>query len=352
MSGRHGAARRRLLLMAGIGLALVLAAAAFGPLSELTRPSAGGCARDLPPGALDAVTDAAVYRVEETFDPRLGEYTCVLYDRDDRRLLSVAALSDRDAVRSALVADLAERVHEETSLQALPDGLPGLVTHYGWFHLLPPCPGLERPDDGFDHRPLVTVRGPSGEVGEGTLALAVALTNAVAERLDCGAPPLRHEGGFRAAEPTAAEEAAGTPCGVLATGPLPEPRRGGWTVSAAATDTAPAGRCTLRTTDGQTALVLTSWFGEWGLPIIDAQHRWYADSARQGQLRGPYLGTNWAWAAAICDGAPAHFGLRLSRPWREFDAGVLHAVLDQFARDQVARRDCHDLRMPELPAQE
>ncbi|WP_103503729.1 MULTISPECIES: hypothetical protein [unclassified Streptomyces] len=348
MRGRLGTSRTgRCLLAAGLGLLVLAAVAALGPLTDWTRPTPRGCQNDLPADQLAAVAgDRSVYRAEEITDARLGEYACVLFDREDRRLLTVSAVSDQESVRSALVGDLAERVDEETSLQALPEPLPGMVTLHGYFHFLPPCPDLVPNGGEFDQRPLVTVRGPSGEISEAALRLAVSAADVAGERLGCGAEPLNYDGRFQPAEPVAAGLLGDSPCEALATDAVPAPRDGRWTVSTAAADTAPAGRCTLQNSDGQTVLVLTSWYGEWSVPILDAQHRWYADSTRQGQPREPYLGSNWAWATAICDGAPAHFGLRLTRPWREFDEPVRHALLSGFAEDQVERRDCHDLRLP------
>ncbi|KIF74682.1 hypothetical protein QR77_13305 [Streptomyces sp. 150FB] len=232
----------------------------------------------------------------------------------------------------------------QSTVEALPDGLPGFVDEYRGMHFLVPCPDLGKDADGRQRKLLTRVslqRRVDAGVPGAAYRMAVSLTNAASDRLGCGAKPLSPpKKDVPLADPEkSSEEARGVPlaeakdtaCGWAAGAGLPEPAT--WRALGSANENSPVASCVLLTGDPDSEdgsrMYFRAWYGDWSRRLTKE----YDD-------RVPVSAT------ARCDGEAATFAPAFSDDIPGVDKGDEQRIFKLFAEDQVRRHGCSDLRLP------
>lgn len=328
----------------------VAAAAVLGVGGWIAEPYARDwwLVRDACDGALpaDAVrqltpdgthfTDAETVSSEE-----LGDYRCSLSagGDDGDEFLVLQAYTRRDDQDRRFFASFPESGYSDQA--PMPDGLPGFIDERGYPQLLLRCPDLPKDDDGRVRRLLV--RGwfaRQAHWGHPAVYEAVtAFANSASQRLGCGAEPLKvpevDEGPvqpWRDPETVPLTEAGDTACGWLTKAGLARPAA--WRLASLMNDAAPTGRCDLFTEDPESddldrRAVFVAWYGDWSNRLVTD------DDGERLPLT----------ASARCDGEAAGFAVSADDEVPGLGRARQRELLETFARDQVRRRGCSELRL-------
>ncbi|MET9555595.1 hypothetical protein [Streptomyces sp. NPDC006645] len=332
-----------------------MAAAVLGLGGYLAAPSAQewllvrqACDGSLPRDAVKGLTpaDARLESAESKRTEALGSYSCVLTFEGDEvyrdRTVAMSAYTRRDDQDRAFMAMFPKDGFDGQT--PLPGSLPGFIDQYGSIRFLVPCPDLGKDGQGRPRKLLVqTSLGqdiPAKTLGA-AYRTAVAFTNSASDKVGCGAktiePPKKDLPRDAATDDPPAvplTEAAGTDCAWVSRAGLPEDS--GWRIRVGANTAAPTGRCELMSKgeDGSSedgsVLAFVSWYGDWS-------NRLTADE-NDGV---PRPGT----ASARCDGEAANYAYAGSRKVIPgVDTAAKERMFKEFARDEVRRHGCSELR--------
>ncbi|WP_268220341.1 hypothetical protein [Streptomyces sp. EMB24] len=361
-----------------VGVLVIVGSAVRAPAKDwwLGRQACGGklSADDL----ATVRTDVRLGSEEESFDKESGRYSCLLEDENGKVVVAVEAYPDGYEREKELA--FAGGSHPPHAV--LPGGLPGFESDHSEVYLMPECPRGGEPYE--ESRKLLvttwTYFAESREEKAAMLRLAVGMTNEVSEKLGCGGEPLPVPDDGAVPDtgtyvPRA--EAKGTACDAFTTTRVPAAGREG-TVRIAIADAGIVGRCTLyepgatgddtedgdRPAMGDPLVELTSWRGYWSVNMREMGSGPDPLPMDPGPAWKPALTESRAWAVARCGGEStgfaAHWGYDYPH-WEEREPGpptakdrqkrreLLREYVAAFAKDQVRRGNCTDLRLPPQP---
>ncbi len=276
----------------------------------------------------------------------LGSYSCELNAEDDdgdtNQFIEATAYTRRDDQDREFMSVFHDKGWSPHA--PLPEGMPGFIDSHGDIRLLLPCPDLDADVAGRPRTLLVSTElsanAKHDAAPQDAYQVAVALANSASERLGCGAKPVKvpdvdeeqlnlmdvEQGPER----VPLSQVKGTACGWLAKAELPKDAE--WEVAVRTNGSLPVSRCDVRAEgEGQYGdeqrLTFFGWYGDWSSRLIAST---------------PY-GVD-AEATARCQGQAAHFRLIASDDVVDVDDAELRQMLETFARDEVRRHDCSDLR--------
>ncbi|MFR9675956.1 hypothetical protein [Streptomyces sp. TR06-5] len=306
------------------------------------------CDGSLPPDAVRQLAPEDAHLADDEWEQggQPDWYRCTLRVESRRRaekFLTAAAstrVEDREQEFDLLFSD-----GRYSAPVPLAGGLPGFLDQFLDMHFLVPCPDLGEDADGRQQT-LVVRFGLSMEAdgpapAPAVYEAAVTFANAASEKLGCGAESLEvpeaHDlpasllDADRSTTVPLDELTAAPPCGSLAGADLPD--NTAWRASFFSDAQVPYTRCSLLVPEGRTSgpedkVTLLAWYGDWSTELVSVGNE------RLGMT-----------GFARCDGQDANFALNLRErlPGR-IDATTQRALLTAFARDEVRRRDCSDLR--------
>ncbi|MFD4771827.1 hypothetical protein [Streptomyces niveus] len=332
----------------------VVAAAVLGLGGYLAAPSVQewllvrqACDGALPRDAVKGLTpaDADLKSAESKRTEALGSYSCSLtfdgHNVSGERTITMSAYTRRDDQDRAFMAVFPGEGFDDQA--PLPGSLPGFIDEYGSIRFLVLCPDLGKDDQGRQHKLMVQTYLGQAIPAKTQLAayrIAVAFANSASDKVGCGAeaiePPKRDLPLTGAADdvPTVpVAEAGDTACAWVSRAGLPE--GGDWRIRVGANSAAPTGRCELLSgsddeswRDGS-RLAFVSWYGDWSNRLTAYDN----DGS-------PLPGT----ASARCDGEAANYAFGGTRDIPGVDAAAKERMFKEFARDEVRRHGCSDLR--------
>lgn len=332
----------------------VVAAAVLGLGGYLAAPSVQewllvrqACDGALPRDAVKGLTpeDADLESAESRRTEALGSYSCSLtfdgYYISRERTITMSAYTLRDDQDWAFMALFPRDGFE--SQAPLPGSLPGFIDENGSIRFLVPCPDLGKDGQGRQRKLMVQThlgRGIPTKTLGAAYRIAVAFTNSASEKVGCGAeaiePPkkdLPRTGAAHNVPAVPVAEAADTACAWVSRAGLPE--GGDWRIRVGANSAAPTGSCELTSgsedgsSRGRSALAFVSWYGDWSNRLTANEN----DGS-------PRPGT----ASARCDGEGANYAFSDSGAIPGVNAAAKERMFKEFARDEVRRRGCTDLR--------
>lgn len=317
----------------------------------LARDACGGA---LPTDAVQRLMleDAHLVDAQSRQVDGLGSYACELtVERDDGReyeLIEVHAYTRRDDKDREFMKVFSQEPF--TPHAPLPEGMPGFIGTFGDIRLLLPCPDLGT-DAAGRQRSLLVSTDLSRDVlqaaePQDAYEVAVALANSASEKLGCGAEPLEAPEPPEPSEPAqrdsvltdveeletvSLQQARGTACGWLTEAELP--RGPEWRVEIRSNGSMPVSRCDVVAESEEAGgrekwLVFAGWYGDWSGRM----------ATRDGE---PYPLT----ATARCRGQAAHFRMAAAEEVTGLDDTAKRHLLETFARTEVSRHDCADLRL-------
>lgn len=332
----------------------VVAAAVLGLGGYLAAPSAQewllvgqACDGALPRDVVKGLTpvDADLESAESKRTEELGSYSCSLtfdgYNVSGERTINMSASTRRDEQDRAFMAVFTREGFE--GQKPLPGSLPGFIDEYGSIRFLVPCPDLGKDGQGRQRKLMVQTylgRSIPTETPGAAYRIAVAFANSASDKVGCGAetiePPkkdLPMAGDAEEVPTVPVDEAAGTACAWVSRAGLPE--SGDWRIRVGANSAAPTGRCELLSgsDDGPSRdvsrLAFVSWYGDWS-------NRLTADEDNGRRRPGT--------ASARCDGEAANYAFTASRDLPGLGPAAKERMFKEFARDEVRRHGCSDLR--------
>ncbi|MFC8824099.1 hypothetical protein ACFT9I_01925 [Streptomyces sp. NPDC057137] len=327
-----------------LGLGGYLAAPSMQEWLLVRQACDGALPRDVVKGLTPA--DADLESAESKRTEALGSYSCSLtfdgYNVSGERTITMSAYTRRDDQDRAFMAVFTREGFE--SQEPLPGSLPGFIDENGSIRFLVPCPDLGKDSQGRQRKLMVqTYLGQAipAKTQVAAYRIAVAFANSASDKVGCGAeaiePPkkdLPRTDDTNQVPAVPVAEAADTACAWVSRAGLP--KDGGWRIKVGANSAAPTGRCELtsESEDGSSrdgaALAFVSWYGDWSNRLTANEN----DGI-------PRPGT----ASARCDGEAANYAYAGSRDVIPgVDAAAKERMFKEFARDEVRRHGCTDLR--------
>ncbi|WP_405791487.1 hypothetical protein [Streptomyces sp. NBC_01506] len=305
------------------------------------------CDGALPRDVVKGLTpvDARLESAESKRRQALGSYSCTLtfdgHNVSGERTVTMSASTRRDEQDRAFMAVFTLDGFEDQ--KPLPGSLPGFIDEYGSIRFLVPCPDLGKDGQGRPRKLMVQTymgRDIATETPGAAYRIAVAFANSASDKVGCGAeaiePPEKDVAPASDLDGVPAvpvAEAAGTDCAWVSRAGLP--KGGDWRIRVGANSAAPTGRCELTlgggdgSSGGRSVLAFVSWYGDWSNRLTA-----YDNDGR------PRPGT----ASARCDGEGANYAVSGSDDIPGVSAAAKERMFEEFARDEVRRHGCTDLR--------